>query len=396
MSILQAIITATLCGQPGAHFEKAHDSLVFDEPVQVLFDGVQTDQMYVVEKKGVVQRMRVGEKNPTPTIFLDITDRVQVGHSEEGLLSVVFHPNYRITKKLYVWYTAHRPRRCVLSSITSGSNPNECSEKIILEVLQPWGNHNGGMLLFGKDGYLYVGIGDGGGSNDKKGNGQNNKTLLGTIIRIDINKTNGDKNYSIPKDNPFLTEVTEATKGNVRGEIWAYGLRNPWRMSFDNKTGALWVADVGQNAWEEIDIVEKGKNYGWNLREGKHDFKNNKKDVETIDPVFEYGRRQGGSITGGYVYRGKDIPSIEGEYIFSDYLSGRTWRLSVPEDDSGVYATKRILNMPPISISSFGETPSGEILACGFGSPYASKGRIYLLVAGDDSADSSSTTESIR
>jgi glucose/arabinose dehydrogenase len=390
MSILQAIITMSLCGQPGVHFEKVHDDLLFDEPVQVLFDGVQKDKMYVVEKKGVVQQVQTNEKDPTPTTFLDLTDRVKVGHSEEGLLSIVFHPDYKDTKKIYVWYTAHRPRRCVLSSITLGSSPNECDETIILEVPQPWGNHNGGTLLFGKDGYLYVGVGDGGGSNDPKGNGQNNTTLLGTIIRIDVNETDGDVQYSIPEDNPFVADA------DTRGEIWAYGLRNPWRMSFDKKTGALWVADVGQNAWEEIDIVQKGKNYGWNLREGMHDFKNNKKDTETVDPIFEYGRQQGGSITGGFVYRGKDIPSIEGEYIYSDYLSGRTWRLSTPVYASGAYTPKRILNMPPISVSSFGETPTGEILACGFDSPYASKGRIYLLVAGEDSADSSSTTERIR
>ena len=179
MSILQAIITMSLCGQPGVHFEKVHDDLLFDEPVQVLFDGVQKDKMYVVEKKGVVQQVQTNEKDPTPTTFLDLTDRVKVGHSEEGLLSIVFHPDYKDTKKIYVWYTAHRPRRCVLSSITLGSSPNECDETIILEVPQPWGNHNGGTLLFGKDGYLYVGVGDGGGSNDPKGNGQNNTNTTG-------------------------------------------------------------------------------------------------------------------------------------------------------------------------------------------------------------------------
>jgi glucose/arabinose dehydrogenase len=349
--------------------------------------------MYVVEKKGVVQRIKVGEKNPTPTTFLDLKDRVQVGHSEEGLLSVVFHPNYKTSKKIFVWYTAHKPRRCVLSSITitnTGNKEDTFNEEIILEVAQPWGNHNGGTLLFGEDGYLYAGIGDGGGSNDRKDNGQNKNTLLGTIIRIDINKKDGDKSYSIPEDNPFVKD------SGARGEIWAYGLRNPWRMSFDKKTGALWVADVGQNAWEEIDIVEKGKNYGWNFREGKHDFNKNNTNVNTADPVFEYGRRQGGSITGGHVYRGKDIPSIEGEYIFSDYLSGRTWRLLTPKDPSGEYTAKRILNLPPISISSFGETPTGEILACGFDSPYATKGKIYLLVPGDKPTDSSFSTESIR
>ncbi|MBC8201752.1 MAG: PQQ-dependent sugar dehydrogenase [Planctomycetes bacterium] len=391
MFILQLIITTALCAQPGIHFEKAHTELDFDEPIQVLFDGVHADQMYVVEKKGVVQQMQLGDKNPTTTTFLDIKDRVQVGHSEEGLLSVVFHPNYKFTKKIFVWYTAHKPRRCVLSSITISNTENEdtvYNEEVILEVAQPWGNHNGGTLLFGEDGYLYVGVGDGGGSNDRKNNGQNKKTLLGTIIRIDINKKEGDKNYSIPEDNPFVKE------SNARSEIWAYGLRNPWRMSFDRKTGALWAADVGQNAWEEIDIIERGKNYGWNLREGKHDFKKN--NTKTTDPVFEYGRRQGGSITGGYVYRGKEIPTIDGEYIFSDYLSGRTWRLSAPKDSSSDYTAKRILNIPPISISSFGETPTGEILACGFDSPYATKGKIYLLVPADRPAESSSSTESIR
>ena len=396
MCISELLTTAFLCLSQATHFSPVHDALEFDEPVQVLFDGTNKTHAYVVEKKGIIQRVSIENKEATPEVFLNITDRVVVGHSEEGLLSLAFHPNYNENKRLFVWYTSHGPRRCVLSSFTTTNTNNiadPTTEEIILELLQPWGNHNGGMVLFGGDGYLYLGIGDGGGSNDTKENGQNKKTLLGTIIRIDINATSGEKKYAIPSDNPF------SSSPDARGEIWAYGLRNPWRMSFDSKTGKLWVADVGQNKWEEINIVEKGKNYGWNLREGKHDFMdNNNNGEQTVDPVFEYGRRHGGSITGGYVYRGNGIPGLYGEYIYADYLNGRVWRLLPPSGEIKKYKAKRILNRPPLSISSFGETPNGEVLACGFKSPYATKGRIYRLVSKSeiDSSDSSSMTDKMR
>jgi glucose/arabinose dehydrogenase len=312
--------------------------------------------------------------------FLDIRDRVGVTHSEEGLLSMAFHPKFNNNGEVFVWYTAQKPRRGVLSKFTKEKNEeqiNPNTEKVLLEVQQPWGNHNGGTVLFGPDDYLYLGIGDGGSANDPHKNGQNKKNILGTIIRIDVDQHTDSKCYVVPHDNPFVSNK------NVRQEIWAYGLRNPWRMSFDKETGKLWVADVGQNQWEEIDVIQKGKNYGWNYREGSHEFIQSNTTETFEDPVFEYGRTDGGSITGGHVYRGKKIPHLIGSYIFSDYLSRRTWTLSHAGQEGEI--VQRIAKKTPISISSFGETPKGEIIACGYETPYATEGKIYRLEASPDS-----------
>ncbi len=390
---------------PNVRFEPMHTQLIFDEPIQVIYDGIQSDTVYVVEKDGIIQNVSVLKDATQKRSFLDITDRVGVTNDEEGLLSAVFHPKYAENGELYVWYSAQNPKRGVLSRFKKSpeqSSIDTSSEEVLLEVREPWGNHNGGTVLFGPDGYLYLGIGDGGAANDPHGNGQNKNTLLGSVIRIDVNptpeplatpdsfetenKTKGNnKPYAIPTDNPLVGQA------GIREELWAWGLRNPWRMSFDRKTGELWTGDVGQNAWEEIDIVESGKNYGWNSREGAHDFKNNRdKDVNMTDPVHEYGRRMGGSITGGYVYRGTKIPALVGAYVFSDYLSKRVWALVSQEGEDASFEAKRIAKKTPIAISSFGESPSGEILACGFPNAYSSKGKVYWLVSSEP------TTSTIR
>jgi glucose/arabinose dehydrogenase len=402
MCLLQ-IVAFTLFAATELNFEPVHNQLKFNEPVQVLFgdgflgdsplgDNNKEDDMYVVEKSGVIYRVSLDEEAKHHQAILDIRDRVDVGHSEEGLLSLAFHPNYREKPEIFVWYTSHNPRRMVLSSfcaVDELEKINSKTEKIILEVEQPWGNHNGGTILFGPDGYLYLGIGDGGGSNDTKDNAQNTKSMLGKIIRIDIDKTSENKNYSIPDDNPFTK------REGFLPEIWAYGLRNPWRMSFDNKTGKLWVADVGQNKWEEIDIVEKGGNYGWNLREGSHIFMKKEQIVSSIDPVYEYGRYRGGSVTGGFVYRGENIPELKGSYLFSDYLSGRTWALKQTNDNLRKYKTRRIIKNQQLFISSYGQDQRGELYVCGFESPYALEGKIYRLVLTSDNR-SSSITDNIR
>ena len=215
---------------------------------------------------------------------------------------------------------------------------------------------------------------------------QNRATLLGTIVRIDIDTQSKPIPYAVPRDNPFVGV------DSCREEIWAWGLRNPWRMSFDRHTGELWTGDVGQNAWEEVDIVTRGGNYGWNAREGVHPFSGGEKLSSMIDPVHEYGRRSGGSITGGHVYRGTDIPELNGAYIFSDYMSKRVWALFPPKEEGEAYSVQRISQKTPMAISSFGETPSGEILACGFSNPYSNIGKIYRLM----SSDSDSTTSTTR
>ena len=333
--------------------------------------------------------MILTEKNADKKpIFLDIKNKVGVTHDEEGLLSLAFHPDFEENGELYVWYSAQRPKRSVLSRFTynsEGVRVNAETEEVLLEVREPWGNHNGGTVMFGPDGFLYLGIGDGGAANDPHRNGQNNKTLLGTIIRIDVNNSTESAKYAIPKDNPLVSSQ------DARHEIWAWGLRNPWRMSFDRTTGELWTGDVGQNAWEEIDVITKGGNYGWNAREGRHNFLEPKTTPTTVDPVHEYGRRSGGSITGGYVYRGTDIPNLSGGYIFADYISRRTWILTKDEEGEESYAAQQIAKKTPLSISSFGETPDGEIIVCGFVSPYASTGKMYRLVQSPDS-----TTSTIR
>ncbi len=390
MCINQLIIIAIAATTPKVHFEPLHTSLFFDEPIQVIHDGVLNDTIYVVEKDGIIRSVSTNKDASTKPIFLDITDRVSVTHDEEGLLSACFHPNYSENREIYVWYTAKNPKRGVLSKFIKDQENDaidQSSEQVLLEVSEPWGNHNGGTVLFGPDGFLYLGIGDGGAANDPYNNGQDKNTLLGSIIRIDVSQSSETKKpvYAIPKDNPLVG------KDGVREELWAWGFRNPWRMSFDKETGKLWTGDVGQNAWEEIDIVEKGGNYGWNYKEGTHKFKDHNSETTIfIDPVYEYNRRLGGSITGGYVYRGSDIPSLVGSYLYSDYLSKRVWALIPQEDEGEPIATERLAKKTPVAISSFGETPNGEILACGFSNPYATKGKIYRLVP------SVSTSSTIR
>ena len=370
-------------------FEPVHKNLTFKEPIQVLYDGVDGENMYVVEKDGVVYKVSNESSATEKAKVMDITDRVVVKNSEEGLLSLTFHPNFKDNNLLYVWYTANNPdsrkNNMLLSSfkVTEDGVVDKTSETIIMTVKQPWGNHNGGTVLFGPDGKLYLSIGDGGSGGDPHGNGQNKNTLLGTVIRIDVDHTSGGKAYSIPSDNPFVGEK------NTREEIWAYGLRNVWRMSFDKETGKLWAGDVGQHDWEEIDIVESGGNYGWKIREGAHEFEG-KSTVPPglVDPVYEYGRREGGSITGGYVYRGSELKESVGLYFFNDYMSGRTWSLNINGDTASV---KRIALDTPLAVSSFGETPMGELLVCGFKSAYGRKGKIYRLVSVEvDSSDKES------
>ncbi len=373
-------------------FEPVHENISFKEPIQVLYDGVDNTHMYVVEKDGVVYSVTDEKTTSKKNKFMDITDRVVVKNSEEGLLSLAFHPNFSENKLLYVWYTADNPDSRKNNMLLSSFKVNEegvvdnSSEQILLTVKQPWGNHNGGTVLFGSDGLIYLSIGDGGSGGDPHGNGQNKSTLLGTIVRIDVNNAQEEKAYSIPTDNPFVGEK------NTREEIWAYGLRNVWRMSFDKDTGKLWAGDVGQHDWEEIDIIEKGGNYGWKIREGAHEF-DSKASVPRglIDPVHEYGRRDGGSVTGGYVYRGSDLKDYVGHYFFNDYMSGRTWALHQGEDGVSV---KRIAIDSPLAVSSFGETPTGELLICGFKNAYGRKGKIYRLVSVE--SDSSGNESKIR
>ncbi len=321
------------------------------DPLYLTHAGDRSGRLFVVEQGGVIRIIRDGRLLPTP--FLDIRSRVISG-GELGLLSVAFHPAYASNGRFFVNYTTDRGglKTVIAEYHVSPSDPNVAgpAERVILEIAQPFRNHNGGLNLFGPDGMLYIGMGDGGSAGDPSNNGQRLDTLLGKLLRIDIDGTP----YRVPPDNPFVS------RAGARPEIWAYGLRNPWRFSFDGSTGRLVLADVGQNKWEEIDIVEKGQNYGWRIMEGAHCY-NPSTNCSTAGlqlPIAEYGHDLGCSITGGYIYRGARMRSLAGRYLFGDYCSGRLWTLA--EASPGRWAMTQLLSTE-LRISSFGEDQEGEM-----------------------------------
>jgi glucose/arabinose dehydrogenase len=341
-------------------FIEALGGETFDIPVGVRHAGDGSGRIFIVEKPGTISVLSGDMKKPTREVFIDLHDKVNSRGNEQGLLGLAFHPDYKNNGKFYVNYTTNNNTVIASYRIRSdGSNlGNPTSEKILLTFKQPFENHNGGELAFGPDGYLYIATGDGGSGGDPYKNGQNLKTLLGKILRIDVDQTNGDHMYAIPKDNPFYQN-----KNGNREEIYAYGLRNPWRFSFDRDTGKLWAADVGQSTVEEIDIIENGHNYGWNTMEGSLCFKPNKgcNQEGITTPVWEYNPEGGGaSITGGYVYRGEEIPSLVGKYVFADFVDGRIWTLSYNGSNK---ATAEKLDLEQFNITSFGEDEAGEIYA---------------------------------
>lgn len=324
--------------------------------------------MVVVEQQGTVKRFHPAAQR-AKGIFLDIRDRVDRGGWEEGLLSLAFHPRFQANGTFFVYYSAHNPRRSVVSRlrIDGTGKGDAATEQVVLTVRQPYSNHNGGLLLFGPDGTLYIGLGDGGAGGDPHGNGQNLKTLLGSILRIDVDRPGGGRAYGIPADNPFAT----ATDG-TRPEIWAYGLRNPWRFSFDRATGDLFAADVGQNRIEEVHRIVKGGNHGWNIMEGRSCYGRWRCDQEgLVLPITEYDHGAGKSITGGYVYRGTAVPALRGQYLFADFSSGTIWHIPA---DTADFAQPLVLLRTELRISSFGEDASGELFVVDL------RGGIYRLV----------------
>jgi quinoprotein glucose dehydrogenase len=311
---------------------------------------------------------------PEREVFFDITKRKPWRENEEGLLGMAFHPRFKANGKLYVYYSQQDPKRSVVSEFTvAKSNPNRAdmkSERVLLEFAQPYWNHNGGVILFGPDQKLYIASGDGGKANDPHDNAQNLSTMLGKIFRIDVDTRSGDLQYGIPADNPFA-----GRKDSTRGEIWAYGLRNIWRMSFDRETGDLWAADVGQNKWEEVNLIIKGGNYGWNIRESFHKFKEDSPAKgDWIDPVIEYahhagiekeckfpGHGYGVSITGGYVYRGRAIPALRGAYIYGDFTTGLIFAVRQKDGKATEHGTIHQQKGIVYQIASFGEDADGEL-----------------------------------
>lgn len=355
----------------GVRLQRVFEELELSVPVFMLQAPDDNDHWYVVEKHGRI--LRVDSNTKQAGLFIDLSDRVDSGPNEAGLLGMAFHPEYATNGQVYLSYTTDDSS---LTSIISrmkrsddGSSLLADSEEILIKVKQPYSNHNGGHIAFGPDGYLYIGLGDGGSGGDPKGHGQNTQTLLGAMLRIDVNKGTP---YAIPPDNPFASDAgTSEIKG--RPEIYAWGLRNPWRWSFDKSTGDLWVADVGQNAWEEINLMTRPGNYGWNGKEGTHCYESsNCKNPEFIDPVLEYDHDQGCSVTGGYVYRGSKIAALQGSYLYADFCSGTIW--AAKQKDKGIYESSEIVSSG-LNIASFGEGNDGEIYVVNL------EGELYQLVA---------------
>ncbi|MFB6286035.1 MAG: sorbosone dehydrogenase family protein [Candidatus Bipolaricaulia bacterium] len=342
--------------QPEIELVQTTDGL--DTPAYLTHAGDGSDRLFVVDQPGVIRVLANEQLRSTP--FLDIRDRVSFG-GERGLLSVAFHPRFAETGRLYVNYTRASDGATVVAEYhvnDDGSRVDPDSERVLLTVDQPFSNHNGGQLQFGPDGDLYVGMGDGGAGGDPRDNGQDLSTLLGALLRIDVEPQNGQP-YGIPSDNPFVGQA------DARDEIFAYGLRNPWRFSFDRCTGDLFLADVGQNDWEEVDLIEAGGNYGWNVMEGNHCFRTADCDETGLErPIAEYSHSQGCSITGGYVYRGSDVPDLVGHYLFADFCSGRIW--STFPTESGEWTMNQLMDTD-LRISSFAEGPDGELYVIDIG-----------------------------
>ena len=314
---------------PKLRFVRLFPNLALVRPIQALQAKGDATGLLVVEQPGRILRADLATPDAADApVFLDIRERVHDGCNEEGLLSVAFHPDYPAKRELFVYYTAKDPRRSKLSRFTvaaDGLSADPASEETLLEQSQPYSNHNGGAAVFGPDGFLYLSLGDGGAANDPHHYAQDLSTFLGKVLRIDVNAKSADLAYAVPADNPFVG------REGAKPEIWAYGTRNIWRMAFDPKTGDLWAGDVGQNIWEEVDLIVKGGNYGWNAREGAHDFKGGKGEPPFIEPVVEYHHREGMSITGGRVYRGAAYPALDGVYIYADFISSNVWGIRMIE-----------------------------------------------------------------
>ena len=345
---------------------EAYPKLTFSSPVDFTHANDGTNRLFVVEQRGVIQAFENSVTTETKSVFLDISSRVASG-GEMGLLGLAFHPDFKNNGFFFVNYTRNSPRRqtVIARFKANGQTADPNSEAILFTFDQPYTNHNGGQLAFGADGYLYIATGDGGSGGDPENYAQNRASLLGKMLRIDVNTTTKG-NYGIPKDNPYV--------GNTQGfseEIYAYGLRNPWRFSFDTVTKDLWTGDVGQNKVEEIDIVIKGGNYGWKVKEGSSCYSGDCSQTNLIAPVWEYQQgNDGRSVTGGVVYRGKKFTDFTGKYLCGDYVSGKIWALTY--DGKTVTKSDEITNVS--AVSAFGQDANGEIYILNY-----SNGKVYTL-----------------
>ncbi len=372
--------------QSDIQLNNAFPNLTFTQPVDLQSPGDGSNRLFVVTKPGVIYVFDNDPAAESAEVYLDITGFVNDVGGEEGLLGLAFHPNFTHNGYFFVDYTASNPRRTVIARYTaSDTNPDEAdteSALVILEIEQPYANHNGGQIGFGNDGLLYIAMGDGGSGGDPLGHGQNTSTLLGALLRIDVDNPDPGFDYGIPDDNPFADE-------SGRGEIYAYGLRNPWRFSWDPETDWLWLADVGQAEVEEIDIIEKGGNYGWNIMEGDQCYSPavGCNTTGLVNPIWTYTHDVGSSITGGFVYRGSEVSSLLGKYVYADYGSGKVWALSyelntTPTNEEVVDTT--------LPIVSFGTDGNNELYVLAF------DGNIYWFGpqrSGPTGTDSTPETE---
>lgn len=381
------VAVAALCAAqadpsiPDVGFEVAFEHLKFERCVAIAAPPDGTDRLFVVEQPG---RVRWFENRPDAAeavLALDLSAKVLSSGNEEGLLGLAFHPGFRTNHQLFMQYSfpklgPQRQRdpntRNIIARFEMDPDHRKIlpeSERIILEIKQPYENHNGGVLQFGPDGYLYIGKGDGGSANDPHGNGQNLGTFLGKFLRIDVDHPEGGKAYGIPKDNPFVG------KEGALPEIWCYGIRNPWGYHFDRKTGLLWSSDVGQDKWEEVNIIRKGGNYGWSVREGKHEFKGGSAGPFE-EPIVEHGHAKPNttdgmnSLTGGCVYRGTRLAQLAGLYLYGDYVTGNMWALRW--DGEKVVSQKRLFEFKQKQITTFGEDRDGDVYWSTF-----TDGRLY-------------------
>ena len=347
---------------------RAFPKLQFNNPIFLTHPNDNSNLIFVASQTGIVEYFFNDMDVSSSEIFLNMQENVFFG-GEMGLLGFVFDPYYKDNGYFYISYT-DLFRNSVISRFSSDPITREVnyeSELKILEIVQPYVNHNGGHIMFGSDGYLYIGLGDGGAAGDPENNGQNGKTLLGSILRIDVSAISYDKKYSVPSDNPFIENQ------DIRNEIWAYGLRNPWRFSLDMETNMIIAGDVGQNNYEEIDFIKKGKNYGWNKMEGNNCYPDSIVNCESENfqlPVLEYSHNFGCSITGGYVYRGQQLKSLQGLYIFTDFCNGKIWAVDIYSVDPSFYSISNGIQQ----ISSFGLDQNNELFMLSF------DGYVYKII----------------
>lgn len=371
-------------GEVQVALKRVFAGLSLSQPLAMLQAPGDVSRWFVLEKQG---RVRVFENRPDVTAAADFVAPLDVDtRSEGGLLGMAFHPEFAANGEVFLSFTEGPPMVSTVAryqSLDGGATLAPATRQDVIRVNQPFDNHNGGQIAFGPDGYLYVGFGDGGSGGDPGGRAQDTTDLLGDFLRLDVD---GGVPYGIPPDNPFAGGPHCGPSSNDSAghcpEIYAWGFRNPWRFSFDRGTGALWAGDVGQGAWEEVDIVRRGGNYGWNCREGANPYVSpapacGALTEPLIDPVHQYGRVQGVSITGGYVYRGTAVPGLAGAYVFGDFGSGRIWRLT--EDGNGGYTADELLDTN-LQVASFAEDVDGELYVVDLG------GTLHRIVAGGGGA----------